>query len=74
VSGEGRSGRLTVVAVTAVGAALVHQGVLGWDRDVVVDPRTGSASGPIGAALLLPSVLVCSLAVALLVQRLARSR
>lgn len=129
--GEGRSGRLTVVAVTAVGAALVHLGILGWDRDVVVDPRTGSTSGPydtwqiacctaalallaayggrahhawaaaaasgvgfttawsvgaataptedanlwpIGAALLLPGVLVCSLAVALLVQRLARSR
>jgi peptidoglycan/LPS O-acetylase OafA/YrhL len=40
------SSRSRVMAVVAGAAVLVYVGFLGWDRETVVDPATGSSSGP----------------------------
>jgi len=41
-----RGGRPGVVAMSAVAAALVYAGFLGWDRTADVDPVTGRSTGP----------------------------
>lgn len=62
-SGE-RTGRSTATATAAVEAVLVYVAFLSWDRTVVVDPVTGSTSGPYDTWQVLGCALVLGLVAA----------
>lgn len=51
-----------MTAGPAAGAVLVHLGLLAWDREVTVDPVTGSTTGPYAAW----QVVGCAVALGLL--------